>query len=385
MTHKLEPEPTTVGVVGGGQLCRMFCEATSPLGVEVVFVDPTPDAPANSVARDQIVGGFDDPEAVAELAESSDVLTYDIELADPDVVESAAEDAGVPVHPDPDTLRTIQDKYVQKEALTDEGVPVPAYRAVETVEDLRDSADELGLPLMLKAREGGYDGRGNFPVETHDDFEEALDALEGPAMVEEFVDYDRELSVIAAQGDDETALYPVTETVHREEILRRTVTPARTDERTRQRAHEVARDVLEVMEGRGVYGIEMFEDGDDILVNEIAPRPHNSGHWTIEGTHTSQFEQHGRVVAGMPLGSTELRAPTVSVNVLGEGGPRDVSLAGVEELLESDAHLHWYGKKEERPLRKLGHFTLTGDGDTGVTDELLREADDVHDELRFEQ
>ncbi len=372
----------------------MLCEAVSPLGLEVVFTDPTPDAPANHVAREQIVAEFDDEEGLKKLAERADVLTYDIELADPDAVERAADEHGVPVHPHPDTLRTIQDKYVQKEALTDEGVPVPAYRAVETVEDLRNAADELGLPLMLKAREGGYDGRGNVPVETRDDYEEALDALEGPAMVEEFVDYDRELSVIAAQGDGETALFPVTETVHEEEILRRTVTPARTDEETRETAREVARDVLEVMGGRGVYGVEMFEDDGEILVNEIAPRPHNSGHWTIEGTHVSQFEQHARCVVGMPIGTTALRAPTVSVNILGDGGPRDVSLAGVDDLLESRAHLHWYGKEEERPLRKLGHFTLTGDAHTDAEDEdeaekatdaLLREADDVHGKLRFEE
>ena len=364
----------------------MFCEAVSPLGIEVVFVDPTPDAPANHVARDQIVGGFDDPDAVAKLAERADVLTYDIELADPDVVENAAEAAGVSVHPNPDTLRTIQDKYVQKNALVEEGVPVPAYRAVETVEDLRDAADELGLPLMLKAREGGYDGRGNYPVETEDDFEDALEAVEGKVMVEEFVDYDRELAVMAAQGDGEEAFFPVTETVHEEEILRRTVTPARTDEATHEKAREVAREVLNVMEGRGVYGIEMFEDDGEILVNEIAPRPHNSGHWTIEGTHTSQFEQHGRAVAGLPLGSTELRAPTVSVNILGEDGPHDVSLAGVDDLLTSRAHLHWYGKREERPLRKMGHFTLTdNEEEAAVTDELLREADEIQNELRFEE
>ena len=360
----------------------MLAEAASPLGVEVVFVDPTPDAPANAVARDQIVGGFDDPDAVARLAERADFLTYDIELADPDVVETAAENADVPVHPDPDTLRTIQDKYVQKEALVDNGVPVPAYRAVETVEDLADAADALGLPLMVKAREGGYDGRGNYPVETRDELADAVETLEGPMMAEEFVEYDRELSVIAAQGDGETALFPTTETIHREEILRRTVSPARTDDATLERAREVARDVLETMDGRGVYGIEMFEDGDDVLVNEIAPRPHNSGHWTIEGADVSQFEQHARAVVGAPLGSTELRAPTVSVNVLGDDGERPVSLAGVGDLLSSDAHLHWYGKKQERPLRKMGHFTLTGDDRD--TDALMREADEVHDGLRFE-
>jgi 5-(carboxyamino)imidazole ribonucleotide synthase len=379
-TMRLTDEPTVLGVVGGGQLCRMLAEAASPLGVEVVFVDPTPGAPASAVARDQIVGGFDDPDAVERLADRADFLTYDIELADPEVVESAADEAGVPVHPDPDTLRTIQDKYVQKEALVENGVPVPAYRAVETVEDLRDAADELGLPLMVKAREGGYDGRGNYPVDSPDDFEEAVETLEGPMMAEEFVEYDRELSVIAVQGEGEKAYFPTTETIHREEILRRTVSPARTDDATSDRAREVARDVLETMDGRGVYGIEMFEDGDDVLVNEIAPRPHNSGHWTIEGARTSQFEQHARAVVGAPLGPTELRGTTVSVNILGDAGERDVSLSGVDALLSSNASLHWYGKKQERPLRKMGHFTLTG----GDTDELMREADEIHDELRFE-
>ena len=377
---RLTHEPTTLGVVGGGQLCRMLAEAASPLGVEVVFVDPTPDAPASAVARDQIVGGFDDTDAVTRLAHRADCLTYDIELADPDVVEAAVEEAGVPVHPDPDTLRTIQDKYVQKEALVENGVPVPEYRAVETVDDLADTADALGLPLMLKAREGGYDGRGNYPVKTRDDFEDAVEALEGRMMAEEFIDYDRELSVIAVQGDGETTLFPTTETVHRDEILRRTVSPARTDETTLERARGVAHDVLGTMDGRGVYGIEMFEDGDEVMVNEIAPRPHNSGHWTIEGARTSQFEQHVRAVIGAPLGSTALRDKTVSVNILGETGARDVSLAGVDSLLASGADLHWYGKREERPLRKMGHFTLTGDD----TDELMSKADELHDGLRFE-
>jgi len=384
---RLTPEPTTVGVIGGGQLCRMICEAVSPLGIEIVFVDPTPDAPANHVARDQVVGGFDDPDAVERLAERSDFLTYDIELADPDVVEEVVDSASpeVPVHPNPDTLRTIQDKYVQKEALTDRGIPVPTYTDVDSVEDLRRASDELGLPLMVKAREGGYDGRGNLLVHSEDEFENALEELPEPLMVEEFVDYERELSVIGVKGDGETYAYPVTETIHREEILRRTVSPARTDAETREKAHDVAREALGVMEGRGVYGLEMFETTDgEILVNEIAPRPHNSGHWTIEGAHTSQFEQHARAVVGAPLGSTELRAPTVSVNTLGDEGPRDVSLAGVDYLLASRAHLHWYGKEEERPLRKMGHFTLTGD-DGLDTDELMGVADDLEDGLRFEK
>ncbi|XGI84502.1 5-(carboxyamino)imidazole ribonucleotide synthase [Halorutilales archaeon Cl-col2-1] len=372
----LTSEPVTIGVIGGGQLCRMICEAASPLGFEVVFLDPTSDAPARAVARDQVVSEFDSVEGANELVESADYVTYDIELADPDAVE----EVDVPVHPNPDTLRLIQDKYRQKEALTKRDIPVPEYVKVGSVEDLRRAADELGLPLMLKAREGGYDGRGNYLVESPDDFEDALDELRGELMAEEFVDYDRELSVIGVKGDGETDVYPVTETVHRDEILRKTVTPARTTTEVAERAHEVAREVLEAMEGRGVYGIELFEHDGSVLVNEIAPRPHNSGHWTIEGAETSQFEQHIRAVTGLPLGSTELRDSAVSVNILGESGDRDVRLEGVDGLLDSGAHLHWYGKRIEYPLRKMGHFTVTGDD----TEELLRQAEEIKNSLSFE-
>lgn len=354
----------------------MICEAASPLGFEVVFLDPTSDAPARSVAREQVVSGFDSVEGANELVESADYVTYDIELADPDAVEGA----DVPVHPNPDTLRLIQDKYRQKEALSERGVPVPDYTRVDTVDDLRRAADGLGLPLMVKAREGGYDGRGNYLVESPDDFEDVLDELSGELMAEEFIDYDRELSVIGVKGDGETDVYPVTETVHRDEILRKTVTPARTTTQVAEKAHEVAREVLEAMEGRGVYGIELFEHDGSVLVNEIAPRPHNSGHWTIEGAETSQFEQHIRAVTGLPLGSTELRDPTVSVNILGESGDRDVRLEGVDGLLDSGAHLHWYGKRTEYPLRKMGHFTVTGDD----TEELLRQAEEIKNSLSFE-
>lgn len=376
---RLTDDPTIVGVIGGGQLCRMMCEAATPLGLEVVFLDPTPDAPARPVARRQIVGEFDDRDAVAKLVQASDVLTYDIELADPTVIESL--DPPIPVHPDPKTLRLIQDKYRQKTALDERGIPVPAFESVETANDLKEARDEKGLPLMLKAREGGYDGRGNLLLESENTFEAGISEVSGRTMVEEFVDYDRELSVIGVRGPTKTDVYPATETVHRDEILRRTLTPARTTETVLERARGVARQVLEVMEGRGVYGIELFEVDGSILVNEVAPRPHNSGHWTIEGAETSQFEQHLRAVTGLPPGSTDLRCPTVSVNILGVDGERTVNLGGVERILdEPRVHLHWYGKKLERPLRKMGHFTLTGSD----LDRLVERAQILHDRLRFQ-
>jgi len=371
----------------------MLAEAASPLGVEVVVSDPTPDAPAAPVARDQVVGDFDDADALRELADRSDYLTFEIELADPDLLEAVSEEFDVPVHPHPDTLRTIEDKLVQKRRLEEAGVPVPEFRAVESVADLRDAGAELGYPLMLKARRGGYDGRGNVPVESSDEAEAALAAVGGDAMVEAFVDFERELAVMGCLGTDrgdgsgpERDTFPVTETVHREEILRETVSPARADESVRERAREVALDVLDVMEGRGVYGIELFQGPDDeILLNETAPRPHNSGHWTIEGCHTSQFEQHVRAVTGRPLGDTGRRAPTVSTNVLGDVDERQAAtLRGEAAVFERPrAHLHWYGKREVYRLRKMGHVTLVG-RDEASTGDLLADARDVRRELTFE-
>jgi len=366
---------TTVGVVGGGQLGRMLGEAATPLGIELVVSDPTPDAPAAPVVRDQIVGAFDDRETVTALAERAEYLTYEIELADPDVLEAASEATGTPVHPHPDTLRLIQDKLVQKQELSAAGIPVPAFRRVDSAEELRQALDDLGYPAMLKAREGGYDGRGNVPVESPADVDAAFEAIEGPAMVEEFVDYERELAVMGCLGADERRTFPVTETIHEAEILRETVSPARAPQATRERARAVALDVLEVMEGRGVYGIELFETTDgEILLNEIAPRPHNSGHWTIEGCHTSQFQQHLRAVTGLPLGSPERRGPTVSKNILGDvDGRQPARLTGLSEVLTTERlSVHWYGKREVYDLRKMGHLTLVGD--SSAAQEALLEA-----------
>ena len=370
------PSETTVGVVGGGQLGRMLGEAAAPLGIELVVSDPTPDAPAIPVVRDQVVGDFDDEQTIRTLAERADYLTFEIELADPDALERAREATGTPVHPHPETLRTIQDKLVQKRRLRDAGIPVPAFRAVDSVADLRAALDDLGYPAMLKAREGGYDGRGNVPVESSGDVESAFGAIDGPAMVEEFVDYDRELAVMGAVGDGERDTFPVTETVHEAEILRTTVSPARTSEAVRERAHDVALDVLDLLSGRGVFGVELFEVEGEILLNEIAPRPHNSGHWTIEGCHTSQFEQHLRGVLGLPLGTTDRRGPTASANILGNVETRrPAQLTGVADALARDRlALHWYGKREVYDLRKMGHVTLVDETEPTALLEMVRDA-----------
>ncbi|MFC6797741.1 5-(carboxyamino)imidazole ribonucleotide synthase [Haladaptatus sp. DYSN1] len=384
---KLSSPGPTLGIVGGGQLGRMIGEAAAPLGVEVIVSDPTPDPPAAPTVRDTLVGDFDDPEAVRELARRADVLTFEIELADPDVLEDVREEFGVDVHPTPETLRMIQDKFVQNTRLADHGIPVPAFEAVEGPDDLRAVCEEFGYPAMVKARQGGYDGRGNLPVESPDHAETVLDEVGGDALVEEMVEFVREISVIAVKGKDEVATYTAGENVHEEEILRETVVPARAPDAVLDRAHDVAESVLEILEGRGVYGIELFETDDgEILVNEIAPRPHNSGHWTIEGAVTSQFEQHARAVLGWPLGSTALRCPTVSANILGDvDEPEPAELSGVEEALATPGvSLHWYGKREVRPLRKMGHLTLVDSPDSD-TDDLLDRIRTVRDYLTFSQ
>jgi 5-(carboxyamino)imidazole ribonucleotide synthase len=386
------PGPT-LGVVGGGQLGRMLAEAAAPLGVEVIVLDPTPDCPAAPVARDQIVGDFDDPDAIGRLAERTDALTYEIELADPDNLAAASAEADVPVHPTPETLRTIQDKFAEKEMLSAADIPVPDYRRVDSVADLEAAVEEFGA-VMLKARHGGYDGRGNLPVRAVDEAEAAIrevGSVDDPnALAETFVDFEREVSVIGVQGDGEVRTFPVGENVHEEEILRETVVPARTSEDMKERAQAVARDVLDALDGRGVFGIELFETSEgEILVNEIAPRPHNSGHWSIEGAVTSQFEQHARAVLGWPLGSTRQRAPTVSANVLGTvDGTKPATLAGVERVLEREgAGLHWYGKDDVRPLRKMGHVTaISEDGahpSADALDDLLESTRELRDSLTF--
>lgn len=369
----------TIGVVGGGQLGRMLGEAAGPLGVDILVLDPTPECPASAVVRDQIVGEFDDENAIRHLAERADILTYEIELADPDALETVSRELDIPVQPDPTTLRMIQDKARQNDALAAADIPIPDYTPVDSVHEIRAAGSDFGWPLMLKARRGGYDGRGNVPVNSPNAATGAFEEIGGGALVEEFVSFRRELSVIGVKGAQDTRVYPVTETIHQQEILRETVTPARCDDATTQLAQSIAQDVLDMLDGWGVYGIELFEvespDGSPtIYVNEIAPRPHNSGHWTIEGAFASQFEQHIRAILGWPLAPIGLKSPTISANILGDvTSTQPAELFGVESILsEPSAHLHWYGKHEVRPLRKMGHITLNA---CDASDTL----DDLHD------
>jgi 5-(carboxyamino)imidazole ribonucleotide synthase len=378
----IDEEGPVLGLIGGGQLGRMLAQAAAPLGVGVIVADPTPDCPAAAETREQVVGGFGDRETIDTVAERADVLTYEIELVDADALAMVAEDRGVPVHPSPDTLRMTQDKLAEKRQLEAADVPVPAFRAVDDEADLEAAFDALGSPLMLKARRGGYDGRGNAPARSVDEARAEFGDLTG-LVAEAFVSFDRELSVIGVRGRDEVTTFPAAENRHEAEILRETVAPARTADPVLDRADAIAGRVLERLDGRGVFGIELFEVDGEVLVNEIAPRPHNSGHYTIEGAVTSQFAQHVRAVLGWPLGSTALRSPAVMANILGSGASRRAQLRGVDAVLQRPgASLHWYGKREVRPRRKMGHVTCIPTVEEG-RDELLASARELVAALSF--
>lgn len=376
---------TRVGIVGGGQLCRMMGEEIARKGLPygLVAIDPTPECPASPFLGRQIVADYKDFEAIKTLAEEADVVTYEIELANG--LALGFVERQVPVHPSPQTLLRIQDKYEQKTFLKNRGLPVPDFRPVETRQDVALVARDFGYPFMLKARTDSYDGRGNFVISREADIDEALRAFGGrELMAERYVDFFKEASVIAARSTTgEIRTYPLGENLHENNILRMTVVPARVDASAARRAEWIAAATLNALEGAGVFGIEMFLADGDILINEIAPRVHNSGHYTIEACQTSQFEQHLRAITGQPLGDTTLLHPAVMINVLGDIHNGPYALEGADGVRAMPgAYLHWYDKKElsGQSPRKMGHITVLGDGDAG---ELIRKAECARSKLSF--
>jgi phosphoribosylaminoimidazole carboxylase len=356
---------STVGVLGGGQLGRMMASAAHNLGMRIVVLDPDRNAPAGQVADRHVLGDFRDPERIRALAAGCDVLTVEIEHVNVDSLETLAQQ-GVPVHPTPATIRLIQDKLAQKQHLAQQGVPVAPFRDVPDATAAHVAAGQFGFPLLLKSRLLAYDGRGNAVVPNTDALSAAVDALGGYVRglyVEQLVLFERELAVMVARGrDGALAVYPVVETVHHDNILHQVIAPAPIAETVQQAARELARRAVSTFEGAGIFGVELFLlPGSQLLVNEIAPRPHNSGHYTIEACVTSQFEQHLRAILGLPLGDTALKVGAAAMlNVLGAGdGMLTEALHPIERALAvPGASVHWYGKPAVRAQRKMGHITL---------------------------
>ncbi|HEY8428168.1 MAG TPA: 5-(carboxyamino)imidazole ribonucleotide synthase [Sandaracinaceae bacterium] len=341
-----------VGILGGGQLGRMLALAGVPLGLEAIVVTPDPNAPAAAVAK-TIVARYDDPAALAELAERADVVTYEFENVPAEVVEALAEK--VPVHPSARALRIASDRLTEKELFTRLGIPTVPHRAVDAASEMDEAVRTIGLPAVLKTRRFGYDGRGQRVLRRSEDVEGAFTGLGGGGLLlEGFVDFRRELSIVAVRAHDgQVAFYPLVENRHEGGILRFTRAPApHLDPGYQAKAEEYVRAILEELDYVGVIALELFDDGVSLLANEIAPRVHNSGHWTIEGAETSQFENHLRAITGAPLGSTAPRGESAMINIIGAlPDPRRI-------LAVPGAYLHLYGK-EPRPGRKLGHVTVT--------------------------
>ena len=361
-----------LGIIGGGQLGMMLAEAARTMPGEisqVIVLDPTAGCPAAQKGAEQIVADFKDEAAITELAERSDIITYEIESGNSEVLKSVQKSAQV--SPSPETLRIIQDKLLQKSFLSESGLPVPEFVGVDSMDDLRGGLARFGLPALLKARRDAYDGRGNFKISGVGDAGAAYEYFAGRTlMLERLIPFKMEVSVIAARNTGgEIRTFPLVENMHEDNILRQTIAPARVSKTIADKAQNIAEETMAVLKGAGVFGIEMFVTPDDgILINEIAPRVHNSGHHTLQSSRTSQFEQHLRAILGMELGSTELVRPTVMYNIL---GPREFQGEYEDPHMgEPGVFLKMYGKKVSKPLRKLGHYNVVADNGQTV-DSLL--------------
>ncbi|MDR2591644.1 MAG: 5-(carboxyamino)imidazole ribonucleotide synthase [Chitinispirillales bacterium] len=348
---------TTIGILGAGQLARMLALSGIPLGLRFVTLDPAPDACA-SVVSTHIVGDYGDREKLERFAGMVDVVTYEFENVPAESVSYLSE--RLPVYPSPKALAISRDRFTEKSLFVELGIPTPKFLAVGSLDGLKLAVSEIGLPAVLKTRTLGYDGKGQSVIKSDGDVDSAW-ALAGgaPCILEAFVPFAREISVVAVRGrDGEARFYPIGENTHSGGILRHTI--CRLGDPMQSVAEGLASRLLEHFDYVGVLALELFDVDGDLMANEMAPRVHNTGHWSIEGALASQFENHVRAVAGLPLGGTEAVCHSAMVNFIG-------AMPAAAEVLRVDgAHLHDYGKAA-RAGRKLGHATVCGEGEEAVT------------------
>ena len=376
-----------LGLIGGGQLGMMIVEAAKKMPEQisdVIVLDPTPNCPASKVGAKQIVADFKDEKAILELSDKVDILTYEIESGNSDVLKQA--ESKTEINPSPETLRIIQDKFLQKSFLAENNIPVTEFLEISSLDDLREKIKQFGYPALLKARRDAYDGRGNYKIKSSDDIELAYNNFTGKClMLEKFVDFKMEVSVIAARNTKgEIATYPVVENIHENNILKITIAPARVSEDIAKQAEKIAHQTMQVLHGAGVFGIEMFiTRNDQVIINEIAPRVHNSGHHTLQSSKTSQFEQHLRAILGLKLGDTSLVHPTIMYNILGTG-----EFSGryqISDFSQENLYLKMYGKEESKPQRKLGHFNLVDQNNTLGIQGLLKSLEVITQKIKLTQ
>ena len=363
-----------LGIIGGGQLGMMLTEAAKKMPdhiSDVIVLDPTKNCPAAKVGAKQIVADFKDENAIVELSKKTDIITYEIELGNSEVLKKI--ETNTQISPSPDTLKITQDKLAQKKFLRENKLPVADFVKIDSLGDLSDKISQFGFPALLKARFDSYDGRGNFKINSKSEIETAYKYFNGKTLfLEKFIDFSMEVSVISARNTKgDIAVYSLVENIHEDNILRMTIAPARVSKEISNAAENIAKTTMQVLKGAGVFGIEMFVKKDDkILINEIAPRVHNSGHHTLQSSKTSQFEQHLRAILGLKLGSTELLYPTVMYNILGsktfEGKYKPITLPQQKGIF-----LKMYGKEESKPKRKLGHINVIALDKSMTIDDLL--------------
>lgn len=357
----------TIGIIGGGQLGRMMALAAKEAGFKIAVLDPSMDSPTGQLADVQLVAAYNDMEALEELAAVSDVITYEFENIDVEGLRHLCSIAYVPQGSE--LIRITQNRIYEKEQITKAGVPVAKYIAAATYSELLEKSSALSYPFVVKTARGGYDGKGQQTIRSEQELPLAEPLFSnGECVAEEFIDFTKEISVIIQRnGNGETAILPIGENIHKEHILHETIVPARVESSTIEKATLAAEAIAEHLGMIGTLAVEMFVLGNgDILVNELAPRPHNSGHYSIEATNSSQFHQHVRAICGWPLRTPQLWTDTVMVNVLGEH---------VAPLTSKIAHypnwsIHLYGKDEAKYKRKMGHVTILTADIEGTLEEI---------------
>lgn len=357
--------PFTLGLLGGGQLAKMTAQAAFRMGLRVAIIEHGEDSPAGMMTKLEFPNGWKDDAQLEAFIAASDIITLENEFIDPEILDRIAEKRLV--FPTPDTMRLVQDKFTQKATFSAAGIPTPVFAEITTKQDLYDFGEKHGYPFVAKTRKYGYDGYGNATIKRDTEIDMVWRRfMEGesprPLLAESFVTFTKELAVMVARNKrGEVAVYPCVQTIQQGHICVTVLAPAPIEEHLQERAQEIAVACVEAIEGVGVFGIEMFlTTEDEIVFNEIAPRPHNSGHYTIEACHVSQFENHVRAVTNLPLGSPKMRVGGAAmINLLGERTGSGVPDSVVDMLKVDDVALHLYGKKDVRVGRKMGHLTAT--------------------------
>jgi 5-(carboxyamino)imidazole ribonucleotide synthase len=353
-----------IGILGGGQLARMSAFQAIRLGFDIAILEKIKDSPAGQLTKNEFVGWVDDEELLQQFVNISDVITLENEFIDYQHLEKI-ESFGKKVFPSPDTIRLIQDKFTQKSTLKNHGIPVAEFVEIADDANYNEIAALLGSKFMVKSRKMGYDGYGNFIVHDEKSFQQGIKVLSSrhnSLMAEKLISFQKELAVMVVRNHNEYKLYPVVETIQENHICKIVIAPAGITDAQRKMVQDAAYAAVEAVNGIGIFGVELFLEEDNVLINEMAPRPHNSGHYTIEGSVTSQFENHIRSVLNLPLGSTELvKNYAVMINLLGKRGGTGNPGNYKDILKYENVHLHMYGKAESRIGRKMGHLTLLGD------------------------